>query len=145
MPAAIASLTPAGTVAAWTPAHSSPRRRRNSRRFRLQILALRADESALEARAAFLPTAQRPQRARPVETLNDAIIRVVRAPGVPVSADDVARRARAAALDRLLVDWDATLGPVSAVAAAAARAALNDLDAGAIAPAPPRRRRRGVA
>lgn len=60
-------------------------------------------------------------------------------------AREVERRARAAALDRLLVDWDATLGPVSAVAAAAARAAFDDLDAVATAPAPPRRRRRGVA
>jgi len=62
-------------------------------------------------------------------------------------AHEVERRARAAALGRLLADWDATYGPVGAEAAAAAAAAFDDLDAVAVArpAAPARRRRRGAA
>ena len=62
-------------------------------------------------------------------------------------AHEVERRARAAALGRLLAEWDATYGPVSAEAAAAAEAAFDDLDAVATAvkPARPARHRRGAA
>ena len=62
-------------------------------------------------------------------------------------AAEVERRARAAALGRLLADWDASFGPVSGEAAAAAADAFNDVDAVAAAPAtrPVRRRRRGAA
>jgi hypothetical protein len=63
-------------------------------------------------------------------------------------AHEVQRRARAAALGRLLADWDATYGPVTAEAAAAAAAAFDDLDAVAVTsgpPARPARRRRGAA
>ncbi|HEV7535907.1 MAG TPA: type II toxin-antitoxin system CcdA family antitoxin [Acidimicrobiia bacterium] len=61
-------------------------------------------------------------------------------------ATEVQRRARAAALGRLLSDWDVAYGPVSAKAAAAASAAFDDLDAVAVEePAPPTRRRRGAA
>lgn len=63
-------------------------------------------------------------------------------------AHEVERRARAAALGRLLADWDGTYGPVSAEAAAAAAAAFDDLDAVAVTverPARPGRRRRGAA
>jgi hypothetical protein len=63
-------------------------------------------------------------------------------------AREVERRARAAALGRLLAEWDATYGPVSAEAAAAAAAAFDDLDAVAVTveqPARPARRRRGAA
>jgi len=42
---------------------------------------------------------------------------------------EVERRARAAALDRLLIGWEATFGPVSQEAVEAARAAFDDLDA----------------
>jgi hypothetical protein len=63
-------------------------------------------------------------------------------------ANEVERRARAAALARLLADWDATYGPVPAEAATAAAAAFDDLDAVGVAadrPARPARRRRGAA
>jgi len=61
-------------------------------------------------------------------------------------AQEVERRARAAALGRLLADWDAAYGPVGAEAAAAAAAAFDDLDAVAEPPVTPgRRRRRGAA
>ena len=61
-------------------------------------------------------------------------------------AHEVERRARAAALGRLLADWDAAFGPVSDEAAAAAAAAFDDVDAVAVPPeAPVRRRRRGAA
>lgn len=62
-------------------------------------------------------------------------------------AAEVDRRARAAALGRLLAEWDAAYGPVSAKEAAAAKAAFDDVDAAASAGAqPPRRRgRRGAA
>ncbi len=63
-------------------------------------------------------------------------------------AHEVERRARAAALGRLLAEWDAAYGPVTAEAAAAAAAAFDDLDAVAVAverPAKPARRRRGAA
>jgi hypothetical protein len=62
-------------------------------------------------------------------------------------ASEVQRRARAAALGRLLADWDATYGPVGPEAAAAAAAAFDDLDAVAVEPpaAPAGRRRRGAA
>jgi post-segregation antitoxin (ccd killing protein) len=43
-------------------------------------------------------------------------------------AAHVERLGRRAALRELLEGWDATLGPVSAEAAAAARAAFDDLD-----------------
>jgi len=56
---------------------------------------------------------------------------------------EVERRARAAALGRMLADWDAAFGPVSGEASAAAAAAFDDADAVAGAPvAPPVRRRR---
>lgn len=61
---------------------------------------------------------------------------------------EVERRARAAALGRLLADWDATYGPVADEAAAAAAAAFDDVDAVAVIveePARPSRRRRGAA
>ena len=62
-------------------------------------------------------------------------------------AAEVERRARAAALGRLLSDWDTNFGPVSEEAATVAAAAFDDVDAVAAAPAarPARRRRRGVA
>lgn len=63
-------------------------------------------------------------------------------------AAEVDRRARAAALDRMLAAWDAELGPVSPAAAAAAAAAFDDLDAvGAIddQPGPRPGRRSGAA
>jgi hypothetical protein len=62
-------------------------------------------------------------------------------------ANEVERRGRAAALGRLLADWDATYGPVPAETAAAAAAAFDDLDAVAVkrADAPARGRRRGAA
>lgn len=44
-------------------------------------------------------------------------------------SSEVERRARAAALERLLRDWDARLGPVSDDAIARARDAFDDLDA----------------
>lgn len=61
-------------------------------------------------------------------------------------AAEVERRARAAALGRLLAEWDATFGPVSAEAAAAAAAAFDDLDAVAVTrpEGTARRRRRGA-
>lgn len=62
-------------------------------------------------------------------------------------AAEVERRARAAALGRLLTEWDAAFGPVSEDAAAAAADAFDDADAVAAAPVarPARRRRRGAA
>ena len=61
-------------------------------------------------------------------------------------AHEVERRARAAALGRLLADWDRTHGPVSGAASAAAAAAFDDLDAVAVEPeVSPRRRRKGAA
>jgi predicted transcriptional regulator len=42
---------------------------------------------------------------------------------------EIERRARAAALGRMLADWDAALGPVAFGAIAAAAAAFDDLDA----------------
>lgn len=62
-------------------------------------------------------------------------------------ANEVDRRARAAALERLLDGWDAAFGPVPDDAAAAAAAAFDDLDAlaGSVITASPRRRRRGGA
>lgn len=44
-------------------------------------------------------------------------------------SSEVERRARAAALERLLEEWDVRLGPVSDDAAARAREAFDDLDA----------------
>lgn len=44
-------------------------------------------------------------------------------------SSEVERRARAAALERLLQEWDTRLGPVSDDAAARAREAFDDLDA----------------
>jgi hypothetical protein len=60
---------------------------------------------------------------------------------------EVDRRARAAALARLLADWDAAFGPVPKQAAADAAAAFDDLDAVAerVTPQTARRRRRGAA
>ena len=62
-------------------------------------------------------------------------------------AQEVERRARAAALGRQLAEWDAAFGPVSEGIAAAAAAAFDDVDAVAAAPEPKpvRRRRRGAA
>lgn len=62
-------------------------------------------------------------------------------------AAEVERRARAAALGRVLAEWDAALGPVSDEAASAAAAAFDDLDAVAATPEPgaPKRRRRAGA
>ena len=62
-------------------------------------------------------------------------------------AAEVERRARAAALGRMLSDWDAAFGPVGGEAAAGAAAAFDDVDAVAAAPEtrPVRRRRRGAA
>ncbi len=63
-------------------------------------------------------------------------------------AQEVDRRARAAALERLLAEWDARFGPVSDGAAAAARHAFDDLDATAAAatdPTPGPRARHGAA
>jgi predicted transcriptional regulator len=62
-------------------------------------------------------------------------------------ATEVERRARAAALGRMLADWDGAFGPVSGEAATAAADAFDDVDAVAAAPEPRpvRRRRRGVA
>ncbi|MCA1846381.1 MAG: type II toxin-antitoxin system CcdA family antitoxin [Actinobacteria bacterium] len=62
-------------------------------------------------------------------------------------AHEVERRARAAALGRLVAEWDARYGPVSDEAAAAASAAFDDLDAVApdVPAAPGRRRRKGAA
>ena len=62
-------------------------------------------------------------------------------------AHEVERRARAAALARLLAEWDAAFGPVSGEAAATAAAAFDDADAVAAAPEarPARRRGRGAA
>jgi hypothetical protein len=48
-------------------------------------------------------------------------------------AVEVERRARRAALSRILGEWDARFGPVGDVDVAAARAAFDDLDA--VAPA----------
>lgn len=61
-------------------------------------------------------------------------------------ANEVERRARAAALERMLADWDATFGAVPDETAAAAAAAFDDLDASAGGPpaAPPRRPRRAA-
>lgn len=44
-------------------------------------------------------------------------------------ASEVERRARAAALGRMLAEWDAALGPIPDAAVAAAGAAFDDLDA----------------
>lgn len=64
-------------------------------------------------------------------------------------AAEVDRRARAAALDRMLAAWDVELGPVSTAASAAAAAAFDDLDAVGVVedqPEPrPGRRRSGAA
>jgi hypothetical protein len=61
--------------------------------------------------------------------------------------NELDRRARAAALARVLADWDAQFGPVPEHAAAAAAAAFDDLDASAEQAETPSkaRRRRGVA
>jgi hypothetical protein len=55
-------------------------------------------------------------------------------------ASEIERRGRAAALARLLAEWDDEFGPVSDDAAAAARAAFDDLDGVRTARAPARRR-----
>jgi len=62
-------------------------------------------------------------------------------------AKEVDRRTRAAALARMLSDWEAALGPIPDAAAAAAKAAFDDLDAltDSAESAPKRRRRRGAA
>lgn len=58
-------------------------------------------------------------------------------------AGEVDRRARSAALGRLLADWDEAFGPVSDQSAADAAAAFDDLDASAEVPTPAAGRRRG--
>ncbi len=64
-------------------------------------------------------------------------------------AAEVERRARAAALGRLLAGWDAAHGPVPDDVAAHASAAFDDADAvadpDAVAERPRRTRRRGAA
>jgi hypothetical protein len=58
-------------------------------------------------------------------------------------AAEVDRMARAAALGRLLEEWDEAFGPIDDAAAEDARVAFDDLDAVSVAPvrAPSRRRR----
>jgi post-segregation antitoxin (ccd killing protein) len=60
-------------------------------------------------------------------------------------AAEVERRARAAALGRLLAEWDTAFGPVGEAAAAAACASFDDVDAvdavTAVTDAPGRHRR----
>lgn len=53
-------------------------------------------------------------------------------------AAEVDRRARSAALARLLAEWDAALGLVPAAAAADAAAAFDDVDGLVELPVPPR-------
>ncbi len=63
-------------------------------------------------------------------------------------AAEVDRRARSAALGRLLAGWDEAYGPVPDDLAADAAATFDDLDATAEATTPPRRRthrKRGAA
>lgn len=60
-------------------------------------------------------------------------------------AEEVDRRARAAALGRVLAEWDAAFGPVDEPHRAAAAAAFDDLDATAGPPPGSSERRRGVA
>jgi len=81
---------------------------------------------------------------RTVQTLgSESLSSVVNA----ALASEVDRRARAAALERMLAEWDAAFGPVSDEAAAAASAAFDDLDAltNDAQPAVGGRRRRGAA
>ncbi|HET8615054.1 MAG TPA: type II toxin-antitoxin system CcdA family antitoxin [Actinomycetales bacterium] len=62
-------------------------------------------------------------------------------------AAEVDRRARAAALGRLLTYWDESYGPVSSAAVRKAAAAFDDLDATAAfdeVPVPPAPRRRSA-
>lgn len=59
-------------------------------------------------------------------------------------AEEVDRRARAAALSRMLAEWDAEFGPVDEAHRAAAAAAFDDLDATAGPPPESRDLRRGV-
>lgn len=86
-------------------------------------------------------------------TVDDALVESIQTLGTEslsavvnaALATEVERRARAAALGRLLVEWDAALGPVSEAAAEAAAAAFDDLDAVADPPpARPKRRRRAA-
>jgi hypothetical protein len=60
-------------------------------------------------------------------------------------ASEVERRARAAALRRLLAEWDSAFGPVGEAATKAATAAFDDLDAVADSTRPGVKRRRGAA
>jgi hypothetical protein len=57
-------------------------------------------------------------------------------------AGEVDRRARAAALGRLLSEWDEVFGPVDDATRAAAASAFDDLDAGRDQASRPRVRRR---
>ena len=88
-------------------------------------------------------------------TVDEALVDAVRTLGAEslsavvnaALANEVERRARSAALARMLAEWDEAFGPVGDDATAAAAAAFDDLDA--VAPthetASPRRRRRGAA
>lgn len=91
-------------------------------------------------------------------TVDEGLVRTVQVLGAEslssvvnaALANEVDRRARAAALARMLDEWDADFGTVPAEAAtAAAAAAFDDLDAVGAAPAPAptpaRRRPRGAA
>ena len=70
-------------------------------------------------------------------TVDEELVEAVRASGSAslsgvvnkALAREVDRVARAAALGRLLADWDRELGPVGESAVAAATAAFDDLDA----------------
>lgn len=86
-------------------------------------------------------------------TVDEELVEAVQSLGSePVSAvvnaaltTEVDRRARAAALGRLLADWDEAFGPVPDAEQAAAAAAFDDADAVAAAPPTPRGRGTGAA
>jgi hypothetical protein len=85
-------------------------------------------------------------------TVDEELVEAVQSLGrEPVSAvvnaalaREVDRRARAAALGRLLADWDEAFGPVPGAEQAAAAAAFDDADAVAAAPPTPRGRGTGT-
>ncbi len=88
-------------------------------------------------------------------TVDESLVEAVQALGAEslsgvvnaALAEEVERRARSAALGRLLADWDETFGPVPDHIVADAAAAFDDLDATAEASIPPpgRQRRNGGA